>query len=123
MRISGKVTDKITGVGIPYATVELTDKNGVYIGSSVTTDVFGNYSMDSPVLQPGTFMRVSHVSYLSASYPFEIYQYASNFNLSPKVVTLDEIVITAPKTGKQSNAILYGVGALALLYFLTMKKH
>lgn len=122
MIITGRVIDQATGAGIPFATVELTDKAGNYLGYGVNTNNSGSFSMDSGMIQPGTYLRMSSVNYLQRSFSYQEYIGTNTFALQPANVTLDEIVITAKKTETNKNTALWVVGGLALAWYLFKKR-
>ncbi len=117
----GQVTDSNTNTGIPYASVEVTDQLGTYLGAGVSADVNGNFDIDSTMMKPGTFLRISSVGYQTMSYPYNIYTAYNNFELSPQVTSLPGITISPTKKANQNTLIYAGVG-LAFLYFLMKKK-
>lgn len=118
---SGKVIDVNTGEGIPYASIEVTDQLGTYLGAGVSADVRGNFSIDSTMMQPGTFLRISSVGYSTMSFPYSIYTSYTNFELSPVIQSLPGITISPTKKADNNTLIAAGVG-LAFLYFLMRKK-
>ena len=115
----GIIKDAATGQGIPYATVEITDVNGVYLGAGVSADVQGSFTIDSMQMQPGSYMRISSVGYGSQSFPYDVYLGRSVFTLSPVAQQLPPVTVTVPAAGTDKNKIALAVAAgLALLLFM-----
>jgi hypothetical protein len=85
--ISGKVTEKETGLPIPYANLIFT---GSFIGT--TTDINGNYLLSTS--KPGKTLEVSAVGYKKQVVPIKIKQKNEfNFELEEEVFLLGEIKI------------------------------
>jgi len=119
----GQVIDANTGLGVPYATIEITDQAGTYTGAGVSAGATGNFAIDSLQIKPGSFMRISSAGYKTTSIPYLTYTNKDTFTLIPAIVDLDEIVITAKRTADTNkNAILYAGLGLAALFFLLRKK-
>lgn len=124
MIIFKKVVDQNTGVGIPYANVELIDNNGTFLGAATSADVSGNFNLDSLMMKPGTFLKITSSGYKSDAFTYE--QYAvdtdSVFGLVPDIVELPTVVVTAIKKGimDNKNLIYLGLGITAL--YLIMRK-
>jgi len=125
MIILKKVVDSLTGDPIPYASIELIDSNGVFLGAATTADVAGNFALDSLMMKPGTFLKITSSGYSGAAFTFEQYSIDKNaaFALARNTIELPEVVITAAKKAidKNKNLIYAGVGLLAI-YLLTRKK-
>ena len=116
----GRIIDATTGQGIPYASVEITDAAGTYLGAGVSADVRGNFDIDSEMMMPGTFMRISSVGYSSESLPYTDYLAQRTFALKSAAQTLPPVVVSVPATqGKEKNAILAtGIGLFLLALLL-----
>lgn len=116
----GRIIDAVTGQGIPYASVEITDASGTYLGAGVSADVRGNFDIDSEMMMAGTFMRISSVGYSSESVPYTDYLTQRTFALRPAAQTLPPVVVSVPPAAnKEKNAILatgIGLFLLALLF-------
>jgi hypothetical protein len=119
----GKVTDLNTGTGIPYASVEVFDKNGTYLGAGVSADVSGNFNIDTLQLKPGTFIKISSVGFQSGSYSFDQFVNLDVFSLQRLTENLPDYVVTAKRSidNQQKMLIIGGLGLLALI-LLTNKK-
>ena len=117
------VRDSQTGEPIPYASVEITDQQGVYLGAGASTDGNGNFSIDSLQMQQGSFMRISSVGYKTVSFPYDQYSILRIFPITKQSTVLDEVVITAKRKVDQTNKIA-AISAIGLLIFLfaTSKK-
>lgn len=122
MILYGKVVDQKTGDAVPYASIELTDQAGKYLGFGVAAGVDGSFSLDSPMMEPGTFIRLSHAAYNTVSFPFEVYQFADIFKMVQKVEDLTPVVITATKKETTNNAILIALGIGAMLFLFSKKR-
>ncbi len=117
----GKVTDSSTGRGIPYASVELTDQFGTYLGIGTSAGVNGDFALDSTLLKDGTFLRFSSVGYQTMSYPYSLYSSYTNFELNQQIESLPGITIQPTKKVDTNTMIYAGLG-LAMLIFLMKKK-
>jgi len=125
MIILKKVVDSLTGDPIPYATIELIDNNGVFLGAATTADVAGNFALDSLMMKPGTFLKITSSGYSGAAFTFEQYSIDKNaaFALSRNTVELPEVVVTAMKKGIKENKNWIYLGlAVGALYLITRKK-
>jgi hypothetical protein len=125
MIILKKVIDSLTGKPIPYASVELIDGDGIFLGAGTTADVAGNFALDSLMMKPGTFLKITSSGYNGAAFSYDQYSVDNNaaFALSQNTIELPEVVITATKKAidKNKNLIFAGLGILAV-YLLTKKK-
>lgn len=125
MIILKKVVDDLTGNPIPYASIELIDNNGVFLGAGTTADVAGNFALDSLMMKPGTFLKITSSGYNGAAFSFEQYSIDKNaaFALSRNNIELPEVVITAAKRAidKNKTLIFAGLGILAV-YLLSKKR-
>jgi len=119
MIIEGQVYDPQLGMGVPYASVELTDQGGNYMGFGVSADGNGVFTMDSPMIQPGSFLRFSQAAYQTKSVPYDQYVSNSTFTMTPANQTLPLVSVTAPAK-KQNSALI--LGGIALVLFLVMRK-
>lgn len=117
---TGKIINSADRKGIPYASVEITDVNGNYLGAGVSADVAGNFSIDTLMMQPGTFMRISSVGYSTISVPYVDYINRAIFTLNMAYTSEPPIVITYPKnpTDGTGEKLLWGAGILALFFLL-----
>jgi len=124
MIIFKKVIDQNTGVGIPYANIELIDGNGTYLGAATSSDVSGNFALDSLMMKPGTFLKITSSGYKSSAFSYDQYSIDQDaaFALMPDIVELPPVVITAIKKGitENKNWVYAGLGIAAL--FLIMRK-
>jgi len=118
---TGKVTDSSTGKGIPYASVELTDQFGTYLGVGTSCDVNGSFALDSTLMKAGTFLRISSVGYQTMSFPYTLYGAYTNFELNQEIESLPGITITSTKKADNNTLIAAGLG-LAVLLFLLKKR-
>jgi len=85
--ISGKITEKATGMPIPYASIIFT---GSFIGT--TSDINGNYYLSTA--KPGKTLEISAIGYIKQIIPINIGQKNVNdFALAEEVFLLDEIKI------------------------------
>jgi len=99
-KIKGKVTDSITGVTLPGATVVL---DGTSLGAA--TNLEGEYIISN--IKPGTYtIKVTYIGYknivisnvqLSAGQTFEL-----NGNMSPEGILTEGVVVTAQAKGQRS---------------------
>jgi len=116
---SGRIVDNKTGAGIPYASIELTDYLGTYLGVGANADSQGYFTINSLMIEPGTFMRISSVGYQTTSYTYEDYVNFNVFTMVNVATELEPVVITAPKKDANKNVIIYGgLGLLALMLLL-----
>jgi hypothetical protein len=125
MIILKKVVDSLNGDPIPYASIELIDSNGVFLGAGTTADVAGNFALDSLMMKPGTFLKITSSGYSGAAFTFEQYSIDKNaaFALSRNTVELPEVVVTAMKKGIKENKNWIYLGlAVGALYLITRKK-
>jgi len=125
MIVIKKIADYNSGNPIPFASIELIDRNGIFLGAGTSADVDGNFSIDSVMMAPGTFLKITSSGYKSQAIDFDTYSKdeTQTFYLVPDVVELPEVVITAIKKGFTDNKNLIYVGlALGALYLLTRKK-
>lgn len=123
MVITGKVIDKETGDGVPYATIELRNENDQYLGYGTPADQFGNFSLSTDSFAPGTVLAVSHTSYNTTSVPYSTYINNSTVQLSRRNIDLENVVVTAPKAGTDvAKKLLIGAGILAAILLLSSKK-
>ena len=119
---TGQIINTVTGEGIPYASVELTDAAGSYMGYGVTADGKGFFTMDAP-FGPGTFLRVTSAGgYSPVSLKYPDYLGEDVYFMTPAAVTLDPVVVTAPAGGSPRVNPWYIAGAAGLLLFLLLKK-
>jgi len=85
--ISGKVTEKETGLPIPYANIIF---SGSFIGT--TTDINGNYTLKTS--KPGATIEVSAIGFKKQTVPVKINEKNGfDFALEEEVFTLGEIKI------------------------------
>lgn len=124
MIIFKKVIDQNTGVGIPYASVELIDGNGTFLGAGTSADVSGNFALDSLMMKEGTFLKITSSGYKSSAFSYDQYSIDQDaaFALMPDIVELPTVVVTAIKKGiaDNKNLIYLGLGITAL--YLIMRK-
>ena len=98
-RVSGKVTDKLTGEPIPFANVAF---KGTSIGS--VTDIDGNYVIESDKATDS--LTASYVGYYPISLKITIGKsQTANFLLKVSKVELMEVVV---KAGENPANILLG---------------
>jgi len=125
MIILKKVIDGTTGDPVPYANVELIDSDGIFLGAGTTADVGGNFALDSLMINPGTFLKITSSGYNGAAFSYEQFAIDKNaaFVLMRNNIELPAVVITAAKNAFEKNKTLVyaGLGLLAL-YFITKKK-
>lgn len=120
MILTGQIISKADNGPVPYASIEVIDKDGIYLGYGTNADASGYFSIDVPAAGPGMFFRLSSVGFTTVAVPFENFVGVENFTLSPVAQTLDEIVITSTKQ-KEIAAWMPWLGAAALLVFLLRK--
>jgi hypothetical protein len=125
MIILKKVVDSQTGLPIPYASIELIDQNGIFLGAGTSADVDGNFALDSLMIKPGSFLKITSSGYQGAAFTYEQFTIDKDaaFALSRDNVELPEVIITAAKKAveKNKNLVYAGLGILAI-YLLTKKK-
>lgn len=119
----GKIVDKSTGAGIPYATLEIISQSGVYLGAGVSASANGSFAIDSLLIKPGNFARFSSVGYRSDAFNFDQFTTLEVFPLEKQSQELEAVVVTATKKNEllQKQLIYGGLGLLALLYFMRKK--
>jgi len=93
--ITGKVTSKEDGLGIPGVTVVVT---GTKIGS--TTDASGHYSLLVPA--NATSLRISFVGMKPMEVPIGAQQ-EINITMDPEITALDEVVVVGYGTQKKRD--------------------
>jgi hypothetical protein len=120
----GKIQDQSTGTPIPYASVEITDRYGTYLGAGASADVSGNFNIDSLQIKPGTFARISSVGYKTTSYSYDQFLELQIFSLVRQSQELEEAVVTYDKKKAQQEKMMMfaGLGLLAFLLFTSNKK-
>lgn len=125
MIILKKVVDSLTGNPIPYASVELIDTDGIFLGAGTTADVAGNFALDSLMIKPGTFLKITSSGYNGAAFSYDQFSVDKNaaFALTQNTIELPEIVVTAAKKAidKNKTLIFAGLGILAV-YLLSKKR-
>lgn len=111
---TGKVVDSLTGNPISYASVEITDKNGVYLGFGASADVNGNFVIMTGFTVPGSFARISSIGYKTKSYSFDEYANRKVFSLDSVANELPGIVISAQtsETEKLRNYALIAIAGI-----------
>lgn len=125
MIILKKIVDQNTGNPIPYASVELIDQEGTFLGAGTSADVDGNFALDSLMMLPGTFLRVTSSGYNGAAFSYDQYSIDKNiaFALTRNTVELPPVVITAiKKTVKDNKGLIYAGLIVLGAYFLIRKK-
>jgi len=122
MILFGRVLNANTGIGIPYANIEVTDDKGTFAGVGTSSGVTGSFALDSLMMREGSFLRITSSGYKPVSIPFSTYSNVNDFILIPDYVELPGVVVTAKKQAASNNnyAIFAALGIGAL--FLLMKK-
>ena len=109
---TGKIVDSLTGKPVSYASVEITDRNGVYLGFGTSADVNGNFVIMTGFTVPGSFARISSIGYKTQSYSYEDYANRKTFTLDSVTNELPGIVISA-KTSETEKLRNYALIAIA----------
>jgi len=119
---SGQVIDSTTSRGIPYASIEVTDMFGTYLGAGAAAGVDGIFTIDSTMMKPGTFLRISSVGFNTQSFPYTEYYPAKTFAISPQVSSLPDVIVTATKKANENKGLIIGAAAALVLWYLFVKK-
>src|SRR5690349_872318 len=96
--ISGKITDKTTGKGLPYVnTVVTTTADSAFVSGTITNEA-GQYSL---AVAPGTYvLRVSYVGYVNVIQPLPVGKLSEfldlgEIKLEQNVTALKEVTVIA----------------------------
>lgn len=117
--ISAQILNQVTGQPVPGASVEVVNKDGVYLGQGVAASNDGKFTLTSSLL-PGNYLSVSSVGYDTVIIEADLFiNYLYREILLP-VKSLEEVIITA---GAKKNWLIWlVVGGLILLALGKKKK-
>jgi hypothetical protein len=119
--VNGSIRDKQTGQPIPYATVELTDKNGLYLGFGTAANANGDFSFSTDFFLPNTFLRVSHSAYAPISVEYPVYLPRQTYELGQRYLELDPVIITATKKPNATTNILVWAAVVGVGLYIIQK--
>lgn len=122
MIFTGQILDATNGQPVSFASIEVTDKDGVFLGYGVAADANGFYSLDVPQAGPGMFFRISSAEYLSVSVPYENFVGSKGALLTPKTTGLDPVVVTAQKKNAVASWLPWAAAGLGLFILLNRRK-
>lgn len=111
MRIAAQVLDKETGKPIPYASIEVTDRDNNVLGQGMVADMNGFFTLNSPYLdRDDTWVTISSVGYVTDDFPPARFDGSTiKVDLVPKDNVMDEVVITAVKKPKPPQKPSYAL--------------
>ena len=99
--VSGKVTDEVSGVGLPGVSVVI---QGTYNG--ITSDPDGNFSISAP--DGNTVLEFSFIGYKKTVIPLNGIS-TINLALEEEISHLEEVVVTALNINRDKNSLGYSV--------------
>lgn len=94
--VTGKVTNRSSGEGLPGATVSV--KGSV---TATQTDINGNFQINVPSL--GSVLVVSYTGYVSQELPVRPGETVYNVSLEPQSNSLNEVVVVGYGTQRKAN--------------------
>jgi len=121
MHVFGTVIDQSTKQPVPFATVMLVTSAGQFLAVNTQCDQFGRFSLESNYFQPGTNLQITSAEYHGALIPYDQYTTQEVFTLSNKIITLGDVVVTAPALQDTGKKLLLW-GAVIVAAYFTFKK-
>ena len=112
IKITGTITDKNSGVNIPYVSISSSTKNGT------TSDLNGNYSI--VVSNKNQFLTFTYLGYTTQIVKVEN-QTKIDIQLTEQETSLNEVVVTALGVNRQTKELGYVVQELKAEALTTIK--
>ena len=112
IKITGTITDKNSGVKIPYVSISSSTKNGT------TSDLNGNYSI--VVSNKNQFLTFTYLGYTTQIVKVEN-QTKIDIQLTEQETSLNEVVVTALGVNRQTKELGYVVQELKAEALTTIK--
>ena len=115
MNLSGYIYDNISGQGIPFATVMITDNEGDSLKDGTVANGYGFFDIDSPLLDGQGWLYVSSTGYQPVLVNPGVFQESGDIGMD-RSGDLVPVVVTATQK-KENNWMIFLLagGGLALL--------
>jgi hypothetical protein len=101
MEIQGSLYDYDTQEGLAGVSVGVCNSDGQYVGPGTTTNVFGEFSLDNPVLTPNGnfFLLFTSVGYEPVMVDPSVFIFDSSYPLvKSEPSLLDDFIVSVKKT-------------------------